>query len=59
MIPAEGICEKAPATDVLSFYELPQQPFDVTPDPAYLYFSPSHRDALTSLKEGIEISADS
>ena len=54
MIPAEAICEKAAATDVLSFYELPQQPFDVTPDPAYLYFSPSHREALTSLKEGIE-----
>ena len=54
VIPAEAICEKAPATDVLSFYELPQQPFDVTPDPAYLYFSPSHREALTSLKEGIE-----
>jgi len=50
----ESICEKAAATDVLSFYELPQQPFDVTPDPAYLYFSPSHREALTSLKEGIE-----
>ena len=36
------------------FTELPQQPFDVTPDPAFLYFSPSHREALTSLKEGIE-----
>jgi general secretion pathway protein A len=41
-------------TDVLSFYGLPQQPFDVTPDPAYLYLTPSHREALTSLKEGIE-----
>ena len=54
VVPAEAIGEKAATTDVLSFYELPQQPFDVTPDPAYLYFSPSHRDALTSLKEGIE-----
>ena len=31
-----------------------QQPFDVTPDPAYLYLSSSHSEALTSLKEGIE-----
>jgi general secretion pathway protein A len=46
--------EKLPAQDLLSFYGLPQQPFDVTPDPAYLYFSPSHREALASLKEGIE-----
>jgi general secretion pathway protein A len=47
-------CEKTAAANVLSFYSLPQQPFDVTPDPAYLYFSPSHREALTSLKQGIE-----
>jgi general secretion pathway protein A len=46
--------EKLPAQDLLSFYGLPQQPFDVTPDPAYLYFSPSHREAIASLKEGIE-----
>jgi len=52
--PVRAIPEKQPAKDVLSFYGLPQQPFDVTPDPAYLYFSPSHREALTSLKEGIE-----
>jgi general secretion pathway protein A len=52
--PVRTAPEKQPAKDVLSFYGLPQQPFDVTPDPAYLYFSPSHREALTSLKEGIE-----
>ena len=52
--PANKTCEKTAAKDVLGFYKLPQQPFDVTPDPAYLYFSPSHREALTSLKEGIE-----
>jgi general secretion pathway protein A len=46
--------EKTAANDVLAFYGLPQQPFDVTPDPAYLYFTPSHREALASLKEGIE-----
>ena len=39
---------------LLSFHGLKQQPFDVTPDPAYLYFSPSHREALESISEGIE-----
>ena len=50
----DAILEKTTATDVLSYYGLPQQPFDVTPDPAYLYLSPSHREALTSLKDGID-----
>ncbi len=52
--PAETKREKKAAKEVLPFYGIPQQPFDVTPDPAYLYFSPSHREALTSLKEGID-----
>ena len=52
--PAESTPKKAAGTDVLSYYGLPQQPFDVTPDPAYLYFTSSHREALASLKEGIE-----
>jgi general secretion pathway protein A len=52
--PVDTTFEKTAPTDVLSFYGLPQQPFDVTPDPAYLYFSPSHREALTSLKQGVE-----
>jgi type II secretory pathway predicted ATPase ExeA len=44
-----------PATaDILGFHGLKQQPFDVTPDPSYLYFTPSHREALTSLTQGIE-----
>ena len=38
----------------LSFHGLRQQPFDVTPDPSYLYFSPSHREALISISEGVE-----
>jgi general secretion pathway protein A len=52
--PASAPAEKSAADNLLSFYGLQQQPFDVTPDPAYLYFTPSHRAALTSLKEGIE-----
>lgn len=38
----------------LDFYKLRDQPFGVTPDPRYLYFSPGHREALASLFYGIE-----
>lgn len=38
----------------LEFYHLRQQPFGVTPDPAYLYLTRTHRDALTSLVSGIK-----
>lgn len=38
----------------LEFYRLRQQPFGVTPDPAYLYLTHTHREALTSLTAGIK-----
>jgi len=38
----------------LDFWKLREQPFGVTPDPRYLYFSPGHREALASLFYGIE-----
>jgi general secretion pathway protein A len=38
----------------LDFYRLREQPFGVGPDLKYLYFSPSHREALASLFYGIE-----
>lgn len=38
----------------LEYYGLHEQPFGVTPDPRFLYFSPSHREALASLYYGIE-----
>src|SRR5207302_372135 len=38
----------------LDFYRLREQPFGVSPDPRYLYFSPGHREALASLFYGIE-----
>src|SRR6266850_2122991 len=38
----------------LDFYQFREQPFGVTPDPRYLYFSPGHREALASLYYGIE-----
>ncbi len=38
----------------LEFYRLREQPFGVTPDPAYLYLSRTHREALASLSYGIK-----
>jgi len=46
--------EKNVSASLLSFFALNQQPFDVTPDPACLYLSSSHSEALASLKQGIE-----
>ena len=39
---------------LLTFYGLIEQPFDVTPDPSYLYLSQVHEAALTSLLQGIQ-----
>lgn len=36
------------------FYGLREQPFGVTPDPRFLYLSPSHREAIASLYCAIE-----
>jgi general secretion pathway protein A len=38
----------------LEFYKLREQPFSDTPDPRYVYLSPTHREALASLFYGIE-----
>jgi len=40
---------------VLNFYKLAEQPFGVTPDPRYLYLSPTHREALASALYGITV----
>ena len=37
----------------LDFYGLREQPFGMTPDPAYLYASRTHSEALASLSRGI------
>jgi general secretion pathway protein A len=39
---------------VLDFYRLEEQPFGVTPDPRYLFLTPTHKEALNSLVYGIE-----
>ncbi len=38
----------------LAFYNLKEPPFNVTPDPRFLFFTPEHREAFDSLKYGIE-----
>jgi general secretion pathway protein A len=37
-----------------SFYSLTQRPFHTTPDPEFLYLSPSHKQALGSIIYGLE-----
>src|SRR3989454_10914957 len=46
--------EEPRSPSLLSFYGLREQPFGVTPDPAYLYLGPAHRQALSSISCGIE-----
>jgi len=38
----------------LDFYQMAQEPFHITPDPRYLFLSPSHKEALASIIYGIE-----
>lgn len=38
----------------LPFYGFRKQPFHITPDPEFLYLSPSHKEALASIIYGIE-----
>ena len=38
----------------LEYFGLREQPFGVTPDPHFLYFSPAHREALATLFYGLE-----
>ncbi|MEY4940918.1 MAG: hypothetical protein RIQ93_2653 [Verrucomicrobiota bacterium] len=36
-----------------SFYGFREMPFNITPDPRFLYLSPTHQDALQHLKYGV------
>ena len=36
------------------FYRFSREPFNITPDPAFLYLSPTHQEALASIVYGIE-----
>ena len=35
------------------FYGLRELPFSLTPDPRFLYFTPSHKEVLANLRYGI------
>jgi len=37
-----------------AFYQFVREPFNITPDPAFLYLSPTHREALATITYGIE-----
>jgi len=39
---------------LLEYYGLNEQPFGVTPDPRYLFFSEGHREALAAIYYAIE-----
>jgi hypothetical protein len=36
------------------FFGLRERPFDITPNPRFMYFTPRHREALLNLQFGIE-----
>jgi len=36
-----------------AFYHLRERPFDLTPNPRFLYMTPGHREALTAIEYGI------
>jgi len=38
----------------LNFFELKKEPFQITPDPSFLYLSHGHREALASIVYGVE-----
>jgi type II secretory pathway predicted ATPase ExeA len=38
----------------LNFYNLAKQPFNITPDPQFLYLSESHKQTLASMTHGID-----
>jgi type II secretory pathway predicted ATPase ExeA len=38
---------------LLEYYKFAVEPFGVTPDPAFLFLSPTHREALASMLHGI------
>ena len=37
-----------------SFYGFKEMPFNITPDPRFLYLSPTHQEALQHLKYGVQ-----
>ena len=38
----------------LDFFKFRKNPFHITPDPDFLFLSPSHNEAFSSISQGIE-----
>ena len=38
----------------LNYFNLAKEPFKITPDPSFLYLSPGHKEALASIRYGVE-----
>ena len=36
------------------YYGFKEMPFNITPDPRFLYLSPTHQEALQHLKFGVQ-----
>ena len=54
-LPVHVDAKESPAlATLLSFFGLREQPFGVTPDPAYLYLGRAHREALSELSRSVE-----
>ena len=52
--PWGGHCGDFAAPMYQQYFNLGQMPFNVTPDPSFLYLSPTHQEALSHLRYGIE-----
>jgi general secretion pathway protein A len=44
----------SPPSMYQSFYGFKEMPFNITPDPRFLYLSPTHQEALQHLKYGVQ-----
>src|SRR5260370_17272869 len=52
---SKSSCCDAPGGDMYAeFYGLKEMPFALTPDPRYIYFTPSHTEVMANLHYGIE-----
>jgi general secretion pathway protein A len=38
----------------LNYYGFKKEPFQITPDPSFLFLSPGHKEALASIIYGVE-----
>ncbi len=50
---APPVATVPPTSMYQSFYGFREMPFNITPDPRFLYLSPTHQDALQHLKYGV------